>query len=138
MKFPIQVSCQCGQVSYELRQPPKKVLACYCQECQKLSTSPFSITAVVDTDTITFFGEMHPWERRAESGNRNIAYFCPNCGNRIYHLNPDEPDAVKLKLKPTGAEVSSEFLPSAHIWLAEKPAWYDIPAGVSTFQKQPF
>jgi hypothetical protein len=137
MDFPISASCQCGQVSYILRQPPKAVLACHCQECQKLSTSPFSVTAMVAADTIEFDGDMHEWERQAESGNRNICRFCPTCGNRIYHVNPDAPDTVKLKLKPVGLDDFSVFSPSAHIWVAEKQDWYEIPEGVAVHQQQP-
>ena len=45
--YPIESSCQCGQVTYKLFEPPKRVVACHCKECQKLATSPFSVTAII-------------------------------------------------------------------------------------------
>ncbi len=53
------------------------------QGMSKLSTSAFSITAVVDADAVEFQGEMREWRRTADGGNINGAKFCPVCGNSI-------------------------------------------------------
>ncbi len=137
MKFPIKASCQCGQVTYKLHEAPKVVLACHCKECQKLSTSPFSVTAVLDKDTIEFSGEMGEWSRLADSGNRNHAKFCSGCGNRIYHFNPEDLSTIKLKLKPVELEDSRIFEPTMHVWVSEKLSWYQIPEGIDVVQGQP-
>lgn len=137
--FPIKGSCQCGQLTYELYQKPKVVWACHCTECQKLSTSPFSVTAILDSKTIEFKGELKEWSRNSDSGNKNIAKFCPNCGNRVYHYNPDALDTVKLKLKPVNLSKASAaiFEPTAHVWVSEKLDWYQLPEGIDVFEKQP-
>ncbi|WP_415721477.1 GFA family protein [Photobacterium ganghwense] len=137
MGYPIEASCQCGQVTYKLSAPPKKVIACHCRECQKLATSPFSVTAIVSAADIEFSGTMHEWGRLAESGNRNNAKFCSGCGNRIFHFNPEEPDVIKLKLKPVGMIDDTVFAPTMHVWASEKLSWYQIPEGMPTFDKQP-
>ncbi|MDA0107699.1 GFA family protein [Vibrio sp. La 4.2.2] len=137
MDYPLQGACQCGQVTYELHEKPLMVFACHCTECQKLSTSPFSITAVVDASKVEFSGQLRSWERLADSGNRNCAMFCPSCGNRIYHFNPDAPETVKLKLKPIDQSLTDIFEPQAHVWVSEKLDWYQIPNNVKVFLKQP-
>ncbi|WP_427981814.1 GFA family protein [Agarivorans sp.] len=134
-EYPIKGSCQCGNVQYELLEPPLMVVACHCKECQKLSTSAFSITAMVKTDSVQFHGEMKTWSRVADSGNTNGAKFCPTCGNRIYHFDPNEPD--KLKLKPSNLSDTSIINPTVHVWVSEKQDWYQIPEGVKVFDKQP-
>ena len=134
-RYPIQGACQCGSVTYELREPPLMVVACHCKQCQKLSTSAFSITAVVKADAVEFNGEMKDWSRMADSGNVNAAKFCPTCGNRMYHYNPAEPDIIKLK--PTNLSDTSMIEPTAHVWVSEKLPWFQIPAGVKVFDKQP-
>jgi len=136
--MPVNASCQCGQVSYVLRKPPVNVLACHCQECQKLSTSPFSVTVIVAAADIEFSGEMREWERQSESGNRNIACFCLGCGNRIYHYDPADDGMVRLKLKPVGLDDCLMLKPTVHLWVSEKQPWYEIPEGVEMFQKQPY
>ncbi|MGF1697276.1 GFA family protein [Vibrio lamellibrachiae] len=137
MTYPISGSCQCGQLTYQIKQAPNLVLACHCKECQKLSTSPFSVTAVFPTGAIEFKGELKEWTRPADSGNKNSAKFCPDCGNRVYHFNPADLSTLKLKLKPTDLEDDSLFEPTVHVWVSEKQSWYDIPQGVKVFDKQP-
>ncbi|WP_394126042.1 GFA family protein [Vibrio hepatarius] len=137
MSYLVEGTCQCGQVSYKLHQPPKMVLACHCIECQKLSTSPFSVTAVVATEDIEISGELKEWTRLAESGNKNYAKFCPDCGNRVYHYNPDDQSTLKLKLKASSPNDHSVFEPTAHVWISEKQDWYQIPEGVKVFERQP-
>ena len=137
MHFPIHGSCQCGQVSYDILAKPLKVQACHCTECQKLSTAPYSVTAIFAQEAIEFHGEMKEWTRMADSGNRNSAKFCPDCGNRIYYFNPDDTATVKLKLKPVHLADDSLFAPTAHVWVSEKLDWVEIPEGMPAFDKQP-
>ncbi|MBV1932396.1 MAG: GFA family protein [Porticoccaceae bacterium] len=134
-KYPIEGSCQCGQISYQLLEPPLMVAACHCKECQKLSTSAFSITAVVKTESVVFGGELKEWRRVADSGNKNYAKFCPSCGNRMYHFDPDNPETIKLK--PSNLADTSWLEPSVHVWVSQKQAWYQVPEGVRQFDKQP-
>nr|WP_282437277.1 GFA family protein [Vibrio amylolyticus] len=124
-------------MTYQIKQAPLVVMACHCKECQKLSTSPFSVTAVFPTDAVEFQGELKEWTRPADSGNQNSAKFCPECGNRVYHFNPADLSSIKLKLKPTELEDDALFEPTAHVWVSEKQSWYQLPEGVTTFDKQP-
>lgn len=136
MTYPIEGSCQCGGVSYTLKSAPSLVAVCHCKECQKLSTSAFSITAMVDAGAVEFRGEMADWSRSSDSGNTNAAKFCPTCGNRIYHYNPAQPD--KIKLKPANLSDTSIIQPTLHIWVSEKQDWYTIPEGVEVHETQPW
>lgn len=135
IKYPIKGSCQCGEVTYELLEPPLMVAACHCKECQKLSTSAFSLTAMVTAQSVKFTGVMKDWRRGSDSGNISAAKFCPVCGNRLYHFDPNEPD--KLKLKPSNLSDTRIINPTVHIWVSEKQDWYQIPEGVKVFDKQP-
>ncbi|MEE4165164.1 MAG: GFA family protein [Desulfocapsaceae bacterium] len=137
MDYPIEGSCQCGQVTYKLHEAPKMVVACHCTECQKLATGPFSVTAVVASSAIEFTGELSEWSRVADSGNTNIARFCPRCGNRVYHYNPDDPATLKLKLKPVNMSDDRIFQPAVHVWVSKKQSWYPIPEGVKVVDTQP-
>ncbi|WGO96677.1 GFA family protein [Saccharophagus degradans] len=135
IKYPIKGSCQCGEVTYELLEPPLMVAACHCKECQKLSTSAFSITAMVAAKSVKFNGLMKDWSRSADSGNISAAKFCPSCGNRLYHFDPNEPE--KIKLKPSNLSDTRVIKPTVHVWVSQKQDWYQIPEGVKTFEKQP-
>lgn len=134
IQYPLKGSCQCGSITYELAEPPLKVIACHCRQCQKLSTSAFSVTAMVKASALTFHGELKFWERLADSGNVNGAAFCPNCGNRLYHFNPADPEHIKLK--PSTLEDTRVIQPSMHVWVSEKQDWFEIPEGVPTVERQ--
>jgi hypothetical protein len=135
IEYPIKGSCQCGEITYELLEPPLMVAAFHCKECQKLSTSAFSITAMVNASSVKFNGSMKNWSRVADSGNVSGAKFCPSCGNRIYHFDPNDPD--KLKLKPSNLTDTRIINPTIHVWVSEKQDWFQIPEGVKSFDKQP-
>jgi hypothetical protein len=135
MRYPVKGSCQCGGVRYVLREPPLAVAACHCRQCQKLSTSAFSITAMVNAGAVEFQGEMREWSRVADSGNTTTARFCPTCGNHIYHYSPNHPD--KIMLKPSTLADTGMITPTIHVWVREKQDWYVIPEGVLVFETQP-
>jgi hypothetical protein len=54
-------------VSYELLEAPILIAACHCKECQTLSSSAFSITAVVKASSVTFQGKMKDWIRLSDT-----------------------------------------------------------------------
>jgi len=135
MTYPLTGACQCGGVSYQLHQPPLAIAACHCKQCQKLSTSAFSITAMVEASAIEFSGEMREWSRVADSGNTSIARFCPVCGNHIYHFSSQHPD--KVMLKPSTLADTRVIQPSIHVWVSQKQDWVTIPEGVLSFDTQP-
>ena len=136
IKFPMKGACQCGQVTYHLLASPLLVAACHCRQCQKLSTSAFSITAMVNAADINISGAMKEWQRLSDNGNTNIAKFCVKCGNRIYHYNPEQPD--KIKLKPSTLFDTRVIKPTMHIWVSEKQDWFNLPNDIECFDKQPF
>ena len=133
--YPLNGSCQCGNVTYQLLEAPLMVAACHCKECQKLSTSAFSITAIVKTQSVKFSGKMSQWQRNSDSGNISAAKFCATCGNRIYHFNPD--DMSTLKLKVSNLDDTALIKPTIHIWTSQKQDWYQIPEGVKVCEHQP-
>ncbi|OEF23277.1 GFA family protein [Vibrio rumoiensis] len=135
VNYPVQGECQCGQVKFSLKAAPKMVIACHCKECQKLSTSAFSITTIVNRNDIDITGELHETSRVADSGNTNVGKFCPSCGNRIYQVNPADPEMIKFKAAG-GLSDTRMIVPTTHVWTSEKQAWVTIPEGVQEFPKQ--
>ncbi len=121
MKLPASGRCQCGNVCYRIVAEPLVTVACHCQDCQKLSTSAFSITMVLNRNAVEFDGELKCWERVADSGNTVACWFCPTCGNRIYHDNPAAPDFIRLK--PCTLDDTSVLDPIAHIWACREQPW---------------
>ena len=129
-------SCQCGYIKYEISGDNLGLGLCYCTECQKLSTGIATYGMALKTESFQLLeGTPKQWERTSYNGNRNIAYFCPNCGVRIYHQNPDIPEIIRLKAGTL--ENASLLEPDAHVWLSSAPAWVRVPAGALSYEEQP-
>ena len=126
--LPLTGSCQCGNVHYVANDHPVASLACHCIECQKLSSSVLSTVLVFRAESIQFTGELKTWERTSESGRRNVAYFCPVCGNRIYHFDPDMPTVVRLK----SGTIDSSPVPKPQVnqWVSRKADWVPLAEGI--------
>ena len=43
MKIPQTGGCQCGKIRYEIAEAPQLVYTCHCTDCQRLTSSAFSI-----------------------------------------------------------------------------------------------
>ena len=128
-------SCQCGHVTYEVLSPPLATYVCYCGECQKLSAGVASTTMAIERNALKVAPEsLKQFERKGHGGTRNIAHFCPDCGNRIYHENPAEPATIRLK---TGTLDNPEIVqPLMHLWTIRKPAWLPLPEGGLIYETQ--
>lgn len=128
-------ACQCGGITYDLTEPPLATYVCYCTECQKLSAGVASTTMALRREALVLkTGRLKQWERMAESGNRNVANFCPDCGNRIYHEVPEMPDMIRLK---TGTlDDQSLVRPMVHFWTIRKPDWLPLPDFGLVYERQ--
>ena len=130
MDLPAKGSCQCGNITYEVTREPLVTVACHCRDCQKLSTSAFSVTMLLErTGFDLLSGELSSWERPTEAGGTAVCWFCPVCSNRIYHENPDVPDIVRLK--PGTLDDTSVLEPIGHVWTCREQPWqkdfHDLP-----------
>jgi hypothetical protein len=47
MKLPQTGGCQYGKIRYEISETPQSVYACHCRDCQRLTSSAFSMGIVV-------------------------------------------------------------------------------------------
>jgi hypothetical protein len=134
--YPLEGACQCGGVRYQILKPWHFVAACHCLECQKLSAAAFSLTMFLDTDAFRLLqGDLKRWDRVGASGATVAGYFCRDCGNRIYHQNPQTPQF--LRLKPGTLNDTTVLEPDYHVWVKRKQPWVQIPDGVSQFDGQP-
>ncbi len=136
MKLPAPGSCQCGAVTYEVVSQPIVTIACHCADCQKLSASAFSISIVLPRDGLRVLtGELKSWERPTAAGGTAICWFCPDCGNRVFHENPAAPQMIRLK--PGGLEDTSQIEPMAHTWTCRQQPWFSRAGDLPRFKTQP-
>jgi len=129
-------SCQCGKVWYEVREPYIALVFCYCTECQKLSAGIGSYSMLIPSVQFSLLkGKLSSYERSSDIGVKNLAHFCPNCGNRIYHENPEAPGIYRVKAGTLDDAKSLE--PDAYVWMKSAAPWVKPPVGALTYETQP-
>jgi len=128
-------SCQCGQARYEIEGEALGLAICYCTECQKMSTGIATYSMAVPRSAFRLTsGTLKQWTRMADSGARNTAHFCPQCGVRIFHENPDAPDHIRVKAGTL--DNARELVPDVHVWTGSAAAWIEIPEDALRYEKQ--
>jgi hypothetical protein len=72
MKPPQTGGCQCGKIRYEITEAPQLVYTCHCTDCQRLTSSAFSVGLVAAETAFHLSGmEPRPLQRTADSGRVN-------------------------------------------------------------------
>jgi hypothetical protein len=90
MKLPQTGGCQCGAIRYEIAEAPQQVYTCHCTDCQRLTSSAFSMGLVVAERAFRTSGvEPRPLQRIADSGRVNTRLVCPQCGSWLYSTPRD-------------------------------------------------
>ena len=103
--------------------------------CRKLSGSAFSTVLVVKSEDLTVEGTLKLWERATDTGRRSHAYFCPDCGNRIYHQDPDKPHIIRIRSGSLDQPKIPE--PRIHVFAERTQSWLQFAEGAIKYERQP-
>lgn len=128
--------CQCGAIRYRVDGDPEMVSICHCTECQRQSGSAFGMTLVVRRDQFSLLhGAPKCFVRATDSGRTMQCHFCPDCGNRIYHVTERAPGEVRLK--PGTLDDTRWLQPQAQGWTSRQQPWLELPTQLRAFSRQP-
>jgi len=56
MNLPQTGGCLCGKIRYEITEAPQLVYTCHCVDCQRLTSSAFSMATVVTDGAFRLLG----------------------------------------------------------------------------------
>lgn len=85
MKLPQTGRWQCGAVRYEITQPSQLVFTCHCTDCQPMTSSAFSMGAVLPPNAFNLIqGTPQPVQRTADSGRVTTWWICAKCGSWVF------------------------------------------------------
>jgi hypothetical protein len=134
MKLPQTGGCQCGKIRYEISEEPQMVYTCHCVDCQRLTSSAFSLGMVVNDAAFRLMGiEPRGLQRTADSGRTNTRLVCPECGSWICGMPRDGLRRVRAGT----LDDTSWLRPTRHIWTRSKQPWVVLPQGDEIFEAQP-
>ena len=140
MKLPQGGGCQCGALRYEITQAPHLTYACHCTDCQRITSSAFSMAIVLaDSGFRLTKGEPRLIQRTADSGRTTSRWVCPDCGSWVCSGSKPgtaPPDARRVVRAGT-LDDTSWLRPTAHFWTRSKQPWIVLPEGSRSFETQP-
>lgn len=128
---PLKGACLCGSVQVKATASPLLTMACHCRDCQKLSASAFSLTAMFPIDGFSYTGELITGGL-ASSGRTH--YFCKSCLNFVFTkiAGADQ----RINLRTSVLSEAALFEPFVELMTDEKIPWASIPA-VHSFARYP-
>lgn len=115
-------SCNCGSVTWEVQGEMRPIVACHCSQCRKQSGLYFAATAAEDKD-LTINGDDLKWYKASPDASRG---FCGTCGSSLFWKH-DEEDFTSILAGSIDGVSGLEI--ARHIYVGDKPDWYDITDG---------
>lgn len=117
----LTASCHCGKVRLTFPQSAAGVLACHCNDCQKMHGNFNAFFAVPADDVDKDGEEALVWYQSSAAARRA---FCGTCGARVLKEVTDAGRwliSAGLVDGPTGKHIIK------NLWQQSKPDWYDLP-----------
>ena len=121
--------CHCGSIAYEAEIDPARVSACHCSDCQMLTGSAFRVSVPAPAESFALTGTPKTYIKVADSGNRRVHAFCPECGAPVYSSAISDPPTYSLRVGCL--DERANLPPRKQIWCESSMAWAmdlrDIP-----------
>lgn len=115
--------CHCGQITYEAEVDPASVGICHCTDCQKLSGSPYRVTARAKaSDMRLLSGEPTIYVKTAQSGRERLQAFCGECGSQLYATGVGEAAGI-IGLRWGSIDQRADLAPKRQVWRRSAASW---------------
>lgn len=127
--------CFCGVVQFSFDHLPVATRACWCRNCQYLSSGNASINAVFKTAGLELTGETRKYFSKADSGNMMRRRFCGRCGTPLFSEAQDRPDLMVVRAGALDDPAIGS--PASFIWTASAPSWGLVNPMLPSCEGQP-
>jgi len=127
--------CFCGAVRFEADHAPLAARACWCRDCQYLSSGNASVNVFFRSEGFKRTGAVAEYMSEADSGNAMRRSFCPKCGTPLFSEALSRPQFVVVR---AGALDDPELArPESYIWTASAPSWGHVDPALPNCEGQP-
>lgn len=130
----IDGSCHCGRIRYEAEIDPADVTICHCTDCQTLSGSAFRTVVGARKEGFRVTGEPKVYVKTAESGNRRVQAFCPECGTPIFATAVTDPQVYSIRLGT--AHQRGALPPRRQLWARSALDWVMQAQTIAALEKK--
>ncbi len=118
----INGQCHCGRIRYEAEIDPARISICHCTDCQRLTGSPFRVTALCDGSLIKQTGDAPAiYVKTAESGRKRNMYFCGACGTPLFSSSAE--GTGEWGIRWGSINQRDTLVPQRQIWARSSVPW---------------
>ena len=117
-------SCHCGRTRFEISSAPLLTSACHCRGCQRMSSSAYSLTAIMPAPAFKVVAG-DPVKGGLQGPEANH-YFCPDCKTWMFTRIPGFDQIVNVRSTLLEDPVWTE--PYLETMTSEKLPWVQVPA----------
>ena len=123
-------SCLCGVIKYRVSQAPSEFYFCHCKQCQKVTGSSFAANMIAKPNSIEWLEgatELRHFEHPDRAFSKT---FCGHCGSGLPHINKS---GSSLVIPAGSLDVPPVINPSANLFAAEQPEWFESGLKAKSF-----
>jgi len=127
--------CLCGAIRYAADGQPRYAGFCYCADCRKASGSGYVPFLGFASNAVRFSGDARQFVSRSAAGTDAVRNFCPVCGSLVFGGRVGED--LEHTIYAGSLDDPSHFEPRIAIFARDRPAWADIPPGLTVYERLP-
>ena len=133
---PLTGHCLCGGVTYSADADPVAQAACHCADCQRQTSSPFSVVVGVPLDALAVEGDtLASYSTTADHGGETERKFCSACGSPLFSVSSAMPQVAFIKAG--SLDDSSWIEPGLEVFTASAQPWAPHFDGVPQVARGP-
>ena len=123
-ELPLKCGCLCGQVRFEVTEPPVAAGYCHCTRCQRRTGTAAAVSARIAPGSLRILsGEEFVKAFRPPDGFAKV--FCTNCGGALWSQSPKDPEVISVRMGAFDSDPGVR--PSYHQYVAYAATWEPIP-----------
>jgi len=128
-------SCLCGEIAYEITGAPVRMMNCHCSRCRLGRAAAHASNVFYKLDQFSWVrGATLITEYKVADARFHSVAFCSRCGAKVPKQSPER----GIVVVPAGSlDVDPGMQAQAHIFVADKAAWFDITGPEPQFAAMP-
>jgi len=115
--------CLCGAVRWQLSEPALGAGCCHCKRCQRRTGTAFSLTVLTAPGSFSLIQGKSAL-RSYSAGDGWTKHFCGECGSQVMTTNPDDPEALALRMGGFDGDPGVQIF--FHQYTNYAPAWAPV------------
>jgi hypothetical protein len=127
--------CLCGALRYEADGEPFGAGYCCCADCRRASGSGFIPFMSFPSSAVRFSGQATQFRSASFRGRMAVRNSCPACSSLVF--GGEIGTSESFTIYAGSLDDASAFRPRIAIFARDRPAWVELPAGLTVFDTLP-